>query len=134
MTNYYKPVLNYELSFDCNKGEKNKMDVYFTRTVKTGRNRQVKILKKTAEVQICETTNVDEVIWTVNKFKRELQISGLVWSDAWYNFTNCLGKIAQLRLEKVWNKHMADHGADYPATEDGFKLMIKEYIRELYKD
>ena len=30
---------------------------------------------------------------------------------------------------------MADNGgADYPATEDGFKLMTKEYIRELCKD
>ena len=62
MATYYKPVLNYDLSFDCNKGEKNKMDVYSTRTVGTGRNRQVKILKKTAEVRVCETTNVNEVI------------------------------------------------------------------------
>ena len=56
------------------------------------------------------------------------------WADACYNFTNCLDEIAQLRLEKVCNKHVADTGADYPATEDGFKLMIKEYIRELCKD
>ena len=135
MATYYKPVLNYDLSFDCDKGEKNKMDVYSTRTVGTGRNRQVKFVKKTAEVRVCESTNVDETIWTVNKFKRELEISGMAWADARYNFTNCLGEIAQLRLEEVQNKHMADNGgADYPATKDGFKLMIKEYIRELCKD
>ena len=74
MATYYKPVLNYELSFDCNKGEKNKMDVYSTCTVRTGRNKQVKFVKKTAEVCVCESTNVDETIWTVNKFERELEI------------------------------------------------------------
>ena len=58
----------------------------------------------------------------------------MVWSDAQYNFTNCLGKIAQLRLEKVCNKHVADTGADYPKTEDRFNLMVQQYIRELCKD
>ena len=77
MATYYKPGLKYELSFDCNKGEKNKMDVYSTRTVGTGCNRQVKFVKKTAEVRVCESTNVDETIWTVNKFKRHLEISGM---------------------------------------------------------
>ena len=135
MATLYKPVLKYELSFDCNKGEKHEMDVYSTRTHGVGRNRQIKWVKKTAEVRVCESTNVDETIWTVNKFERELEISGMSWADARYNFTNCLGEIAQLRLEKVRNKHMADNGgADYPATEDGFKLMTKEYIRELCKD
>ena len=56
-------------------------------------------LKKIAEVQICESTNMDETIWTVNKFERELHISGMAWSDERYNFTNCLGEIAQLQLE-----------------------------------
>ena len=121
MATYYKPVLNYELSFDCDKGEKNKMDVYSSCTVGTGRNRQVKFVKKTAEVRVCESTNVDETIWTVNKFERELEITGMAWADAQYNFTNCLGKIAQLRLEKVCNKHVADTGADYPAMEAGFR-------------
>ena len=134
MATYYKPVLKYELSFDCNKGKKHKMDVYSTHTHGTGRNRQVKFVKKTAEVRVCESTNVDETIWTVNKFERELEITGMAWADTRYNFTNCLGKIAQLRLEKVINKHVTDTGADYPATEDRFKLMIKEYDRELCKD
>ena len=101
MATYYKPVLNYELSFDCDKGEKNKMDVYSSQTHGTGCNAQVKWVKKTAEVRVCESTNVDETIWTVNKFKRELEITGMAWADACYNFTNCLGEIAQLRLEKV---------------------------------
>ena len=82
MATYYKPVLNYDLFFDCDKGEKNKMDVYSTRTVGTGRNRQVKFVKKTAEVWVCESTNVDETIWTFNKFVRELEITGMEWSDA----------------------------------------------------
>ena len=82
MATYYKLVLKYDLSFDCNKGEKNKMDVYSTRTVGTGRNRQVKFVKKTAEVCVCESTNPDETIWTVNKFERELEISGMSWADA----------------------------------------------------
>ena len=71
-------------------------------------------MKRIAEVRVCETTNVDETIWTVNKFERELEISGMAWADACYNFTNCLGEIAQLRLEKVCNKHMTENGgADY---------------------
>ena len=101
MVTYYKPVLNYDLSFDCDKGEKHKMDIYSSRTHGTGRNAVTKWVKKTAEVRVCETTNVDETIWTVNKFQRELEISGMAWADARYNFTNCLGEIAQLRLEKV---------------------------------
>jgi hypothetical protein len=101
MVTYYKPVLNYDLSFDCDKGEKHKMDIYSSRTHGTGRNTQVKWVKKTAEVRVCESTNVDETIWTVNKFERELEIAGMAWADAQYNFTNCLGEIAQLRLEKV---------------------------------
>ena len=68
---------------------------------------------------------MDETVWTFNKFEREHQISGIAWSDARYNFTNCLGEISQLQLEKVCNKHVADTGADYPATEEGFKLMIR---------
>ena len=58
----------------------------------------------------------------------------MAWSDERYNFTNRLGEIAQLRLEKVCNKHVANNGSDYPATEAGFQLMIKEYIRKLCKD
>ena len=110
------------------------MEVHYTRAVESGHNCMVKFLKQIAEVRVCETTKVDETIWTVNKFERELEITGMSWADARYNFTNCLGKIAQLRLEKVCNKHVADTGADYPATEDGLKLMIKDYIRELCKD
>ena len=90
------------------------MDVHFTRAVGAGCNRQVKFLRKTAEVQVCETTNVDETIWTVNKFERERQISGMPQSNACYNFTNCLGEITQLHLEKVCNKHVADTGVDHP--------------------
>ena len=70
MATYYKPVLNYELSFDCDKGEKNKMDVYSSQTHGTGRNAQTKWVKKTAEVRVCKSTNVDETTWTVNKFER----------------------------------------------------------------
>ena len=79
MVTYYKPVLNYDLSFDCDKGEKHKMDIYSSRTHGTGRNAQVKWVKKTAEVRVCESTNVDETIWTVNKFERELEITGMAW-------------------------------------------------------
>ena len=81
MATLYKPVLKYELSFDCNKGEKHKMDVYSTRTHGTGHNAQTKWVKKTAEVCVCESTNVDEAIWTVNKLERELEISGMSWAD-----------------------------------------------------
>ena len=52
MATYYKPVLNYDLSFDSTKGKKHKMEVHYTRAVQAGRN-QVKFLKKTSEVQIC---------------------------------------------------------------------------------
>ena len=93
------------------------MEVHYTQAVGAGQNWQTKFLKKISEVRICESTNMDETIWTVNKFERELYISGMAWSDVPYNFTNCLSEIAQLRLEKVCNKHVADTGVDYPATE-----------------
>ena len=52
-----------------------------------------------------------------------------------YNYTNCLGEVAQLQLEKGCNKHLENNDSeDYSATKEGFKLMIKEYIRELCKD
>ena len=88
---------------------------------------QTKFLKKTTKVWVYETTDVDETIWTFNKFEREreTQISEMAWSNASYNFTNYLGEVAQLQLEKGCNKHLENNdGEDYPATEEGFKMMI----------
>ena len=53
------------------------------------------------------------------------------WSEAVYNFSNCLGNTAQMRLQKVKN---ARQGGYAPNTQAGFELLIKHYIKELCLD
>ena len=66
----FKPVLPYKLTFDCSKGEKNKMEVHYTRTEGDGNAAQEKILKTTMKCRICESTKPDETLWTWDKFNR----------------------------------------------------------------
>ena len=110
MTKYYPPVFGYKPSFDSKKGDKNKMEVHYTRRMETlaaGRGRhggkggrgaaaphaQHKMMKRTVEVRICETNNFDATLWTIYKFKRKGLISEMPWSEARYNF-----------LPTVWTK------------------------------
>ena len=102
MSKYYKPVLNYKLSFDYTKGEKNRMEIHYQVQVGgAGRGQaqgvaQIRMMTRTAEVRICETTAVDENLWTISKFKRERIISQMSWEEARFNFTKCLGEVPQL--------------------------------------
>ena len=50
------------------------------------------------------------------------------WSEAIYNFSHCLGNTAQMRFQKVKSK------GTYHNTEQGFKRLIKAYIKELCLD
>ena len=126
MTEYYPPVFGYKPSFDSKKGDNNKMEVHYTRQMETPGGRggrggrrgqgaaapppQNKMMKRTVEVQICKTTNVDKTLHMVYKFKRERLILEMPWSEVRYNFTNCLGKIPQLRLEKVCEEYLQENG------------------------
>ena len=92
------------------------------------------MMTRTVEVRICESTAVDENLWTISNFEREHRISQMSWEETCFNFTNCLGESAQLCLEKVCNKYLEENGTEYARTEAGFKLMIKDYIRELCND
>lgn len=82
------------------------------------------------EVRKCKTTAVDETLHTVDMFLIERKNSNMEWSEAIYNFSNCLGNTARLRLQKVKN---ARRGG-YPNTQAGFELLIKHYIKELCLD
>ena len=82
-----------------------------------------KIQTKTAEVHICKTNSLDEVLSTVESFERAQKVTKMSWLDAAYNFSNCLGQVPQTRLDIMC--------LDYPETEDGFKQMIKDFIRDL---
>ena len=63
-------------------------------------------------------------------FLIERKNSNMEWSEAIYNFSNCLGNMACLRLQKVKNVHRGG----YPNTQAGFELLIKHYIKELCLD
>ena len=51
----------------------------------------------------------------------------MAWSEAIYNFSNCLGNTARLRLQKV---RKAQRGG-YANTQAVFELLIKHFIKEL---
>ena len=80
------------------------------------------------EVRKCKTTEVDETLHTVDKFLVERETSDMPWSEAIYNFSHCLSHTARMRFQKVKGQ------GTYDNTEDGFKLLIKAYIKELCLD
>ena len=80
------------------------------------------------EVRKCKTTEVDETLHTVDEFLVERETSNMPWSEAIYNFSHCLGHTARMRFQKVKNS------GTYDNTEDGFKSLIKDYIKELCLD
>ena len=58
---------------------------------------------RTVKVRKYKTTAVYETLHTVNMFLIEQENSNMEWSKAIYNFSNCLGNTARLRLQKVKN-------------------------------
>ena len=83
----HKPALNYKMSFDPLKGEKNRMEIHYTIPVvesdHQGNNiTRQKPMKRYAQVLICESTKIDEILWTFEKFKQERQQSQMEWTNA----------------------------------------------------
>ena len=141
MSTFYKPVLPYKPSFDSTKGEKNRMEINYTIQIPgAGRGRgaraaQVQHMRRMVEVRICESTSVDEILWTINRFERERSSLQMPWADARFNFANCLGEIPKERLEKVCTKYEEENdGTGYTDTQEGFKQMVKDFIKDLCKD
>ena len=62
------------------------------------------------EVRKCITTAVDETLHTVDMFLIDRENSNMDWSETIYNFSNCLGNTARLRLQKV--KKAVDYWMD----------------------
>ena len=144
---FYPPVFGYKPSFDCDKGDKHKMEVhYFVKYdddgnigeaipqpegVETRNNRPtIKNQLKTRRIEVrkCKTTEVDETLHTVDEFLVERETSDMPWSEAIYNFSHCLSNTARMRFQKVKGQ------GTYDNTEDGFKQLIKAYIKELCLD
>ena len=117
MTKYYPPVFGYKLSFDSDKGDKHKMKVHYIIRVNDVGNIGAAILSparatrknpapaqtihnrlktRTVEVRKCKSTAVYETLHTVDMFLIEKSNSNMGWSDAIYNFSNCLGNTAQM--------------------------------------
>ena len=93
MSKYYKPVFSYKLSFDPDKGEKHTIKVIFS--VPMDGDGQIgaaisepaegeapaavthKVQTKVVEVRICQSTAVDEVLSTLEIFKRARKVTGM---------------------------------------------------------
>ena len=83
---------------------------------------------RTVEVRKCKTTEVDKTFRTVNESLIKRETSKMPWSEAIYNFSHCLGNTARMRFQKVKSK------GTYQNTENGFKRLIKDYIKKLCLD
>ena len=147
---FYPLVFGYKPSFDCDKGDKHKMEVaYIIRVNDDGnigtaiptpptatRNNPAPpaptvkntVKTRTVEVRKYKTTEVDETLHTVDEFLIEQETSKKPWSEAIYNFSHCLGNTARMRFQKVKSK------GTYQNTENSFKQLIKAYIKELCLD
>lgn len=70
------------------------------------------------------------------KFNSVRRNSGMSWKEATQHFLNCFGEITSLQLEKVSQKYQNSHSGSnyYKSSEDGFKLIVTDYIKELCKD
>ena len=97
---FYPPVFGYKPSFDSNKGDKHKMEVYYVVQidedgnigdaipqlggVETRNNPAPTIMNqlktRRIEVRKCKTTEVDETLNTVDEFLIEREISNMPWS------------------------------------------------------
>jgi len=144
MSKLFKPVFDYKLSFDPNKGEKYTIKVVYTVAMDAqGRIGAAipppaagedppaltyKTQTRSADVRICQSTALDEVLSTVEMFKRARKVTRMNWADAILNFSNCLGPIPQLRLDELY-----DDG-NYPQTEFAFNGLLNMFIRNLCLD
>ena len=96
MSKYFKPVFDYKLSFDPKKGEKHSINVHYSvpidseehvgaaisdaRPVRAAAAEAAearapaeithKVGTKSAEVRVCKTIAMDEVLSTLEKFER----------------------------------------------------------------
>ena len=127
--NEYEPVLDYKMSFDPLKGEKNKMDVHYQHVFdEHDAEERPRTMKRVAEVRICESTSVEETLHTYDRFLREQKRTKMDWEDAPGYFMNCLGETPQLRLEKVQADFRRVTGGDYDLNDLGFKVSNKHII------
>ena len=144
MSKLFKPVFDYKLSFDPDKGDKYTIKVVFSVPMdEQGRiGAEIpppapgapapvlshKVQTRSAEVRICKSTKLDEVLYTVELFKRARKVTRMSWADATLNFSNCLGPIPQLKLDELYDDD------NYPQTEAAFNGLVEMFIRELCLD
>lgn len=87
-----------------------------------------KVQTRSADVCICKTTAIDEVLSTGEMFKRAQKVTRMNWADATLNFSNYSGPIPQLKLDKLYQDD------NYPETEMAFNGLINLFIRNLCLD
>ena len=126
--------------YDLDKGEKHRMDILYYANIVVGQDAnndniiERKAIKRSVEVCICQHARLEEIFWTYNKFIRACCISNMAWVATSLNFTNCLGQIPWLKLEQGIPKYWEEQGHNYTNDENGFNLIIKHYVSEMYKD
>ena len=107
MSKFFKPVFDYKSLFDPNKGEKYTIKVVYSIVMdEEGRIGDAilppaegaavdpvthKMQTRSADVRICQSTALDEVLSTLEMFKRAQKVTRMSWADAAINFSNCLG-------------------------------------------
>ena len=144
MSKFFKPVFDYKLSFDPNKGEKYTIKVVFSVPMDAqgwigaaipppaeGEEPPVlshKVQTRSAEVRICKSKALDEVLFTVEMFKRARKVTRMDWADATLNFLNCLGPIPQMKLDELYDDD------NYPETEVAFNGLVSHFIWNLCQD
>ena len=144
MSKFFKPVFDYKLSFDPNKEDKYTIKVVYTVAMDQqgrigaaipppaeGEEPPVlthKVQTRSADVCICKSTALDEVLLTVEMFKRARKVTRMNWADATLNFLNCLGPIPQLKLDELYDDD------NYPETEAAFNGLVNLFIRNFCLD
>ena len=102
MSKFFKPVFDYKLSFDPNKGDKYAIKVVYTVAMDQqgrigaaipepakGEEPPVlshKVQTRSANVRICKSKALDEVLFTVEMFKRARKVTRISWADTTLNF------------------------------------------------
>ena len=144
MLKFFKPVFNYKLSFDPNKGDKYTVKVVYTVGMDAqgrigaaipppGEGEEPPVLSyktqtRSADVRICKSKALDEILFTIEMFKRARKVTRMSWAEAILNFSNCLGPIPQLKLDELYDDD------NYPQTEVAFNGLLNLFIRDLCLD
>ena len=144
MSKFFKTVFDYKLSFDPNKGNKYTIKVVYTVAMDAqgqigaaipppaeGEDPPVlsyKTQTRSADVRICQSTALDEVLSTAELFKRARKVTRMSWADATINFSNCLGPIPQMKLDELYDDD------NYPVTEVAFNGLVNLFIQNLCLD